>query len=566
MYDKVLVLSAGVCIECLKHKEALRQAELRVDKLDHALKEARAQIAELLKLSDLRGEDLARLRALLRRQPEPNQPERVAKDILQMVFEQFLTQEDNVALKAALEEAANEDAPGPEPAPDKPKRSRKGCRAPSLKGLPVTEIREVPPEVEACNGVGWKLVGEEVSERLAHQRARFHCVRVIREKWVKLTPRGLWSTDRIVTAPYPGWMVPRLLADTSTIASIIVDKCAFVLPWHRQEQMLRLQGFGLSRSTMSDWTEAAYRLAAPVVAAMHAESIAESYCIATDATGAPVRISGGRAPWHVFVFISDVGHVTFLPTRRHSGKAIRSMLEGFAGRLLSDASSIYNALWQLGVVAVACWAHARRYFWKARLTESELAFQALALIKGIFDIVKKAKHLPIAECAAYRQAHATPIVDALDAWVVDAKTKAEDGGRLQAALTYYTNQREALGRFLTDGRLQADNNGSERELRLIAKARDSWQHFETPAGLEWYCVFRSLISSCKTAGINPYVYVEQMLRLSRHWPKDDMLALSPKYWQSTVQRLGPGQREIIEPPWYRDLHCAARDGPELKAG
>jgi transposase len=499
---------------------------------------------------------------LLRQRPEANEPERVAKDILQMVFEQFLSQAENEALRTALKEAANEDEPEAEPEPKKPKKSRKGCTRPSLKDLPVTEIREVPPEVQACGGVGWKRVDEEVSERLAYQRARFHCLRVIREKWVKLSPEGQWCADQIVTAPLPEWMLPRTMADTSTIASIIVDKYAFMLPWHRQEQMLGLQGFELSRSTMSDWTERAYELASPVVAAMHAESIRESYCIATDATGAPVRISGGRANWHVFVFIADVGHITFLPTRRHSGDAVRQMLDGYEGHLLSDAASIYNALWVLGVVAVACWSHARRYFWKARLTEPDLAYQALALIKGIFDIARKAKRMSVDDRAAYRRTHATPIVKALDAWVDDAKAKAEDGGRIDAALTYYTNQREALGRFLTDGRLEADNNGAERELRALAKGRDNWQHFETANGLKWYCVFRSLISSCKLNGINPYDYLEQMLHLARHWPTEKMLALSPKYWRDTIQQLTPREREIIEPPWYSHLRRApSRDGP-----
>ena len=100
----------------------------------------------------------------------------------------------------------------------------------------------------------------------------------------------------------------------------------------------------MARSTQSDWIEAAHALAAPVVVAMQTESVNESYCIATDATGAPVRIHGGRAPWHLFVFIADAEHIVFIPTRRHSGAAVKAMLNGFRGHLLSDASSIYNAL------------------------------------------------------------------------------------------------------------------------------------------------------------------------------------------------------------------------------
>lgn len=84
--------------------------------------------------------------------------------------------------------------------------------------------------------------------------------------------------------------------------------------------------------------------------------------------------------------------------------------------------------------------------------------------------------------------------------------------------------------------------------------------------MKWYCGFRSLISSCKLHGINPYDYLEQMLRLARHWPTEKMLALSPKYWQGTVQQLTPRQREIIEPPWRRNLsHAPPRDGTPTQA-
>lgn len=185
----------------------------------------------------------------------------------------------------------------------------------------------------------------------------------------------------------------------------------------------------------------------------------------------------------------------------------------------------------------------------ATLTEPEMAHQALALIKGVFEIAAKAKRRPAAERAPYRQVHAAPIVEALDGWVKQAEAKVEDGGRLQAALTYYTNQRDALQRFLTDGRLEVDNNACERELRALVMGRRNWQHFETKAGLEWFATFRSLISSCKLHDLNPYDYLEQMLGLARHWPMGNMLALSPKYWAATAANLDARQQQIIRPPW-----------------
>ena len=411
----------------------------------------------------------------------------------------------------------------------------------------------MPPEVTASGGEGWKLMGEETSDRLVQQRTKLYRVRTIREKWVKVSPGGLWKPGSMVTADLPDWCLPRLMADTSVLAELLVGKYGFSLPLHRQEQMNQFSGFPIARSTMSDWTETSFNLALPIVDAMHAESLLESFQIATDATGAPVRIKGGTAHWHLFVFISDAGHITFRPTRHHSSAAIKTMLEGFEGHLLADASSIYKALYLMGVVPVACWAHVRRYFWKATLTEPQLANQAMALIKVIFDIAAKSKKLRVSDRAAYRLEYAAPIIEEMDIWVSEAKAKAAEGGKVQRALTYYSNQREALGRFVTDGRLEADNNGSERELRNLVMGLNNWQHFETKAGLQWFAVFRSLISSCKLHDINPYTYLEQMLRLARHWPADRKIELSPKYWRATVEGLNAHHRAIVEPPWKRQM-------------
>lgn len=535
-------------------RKALETAQSEIEQLTAELAEAHERIRELVKLTALQGDDLKRLLALMEQKGAPNQPERVSDDALQLAFKQILASRTHTeALEKALAEAevleGASAGDSPSEAPEKKKAKKR--RTLSLEGLPIIEERIVPPEVEACGGEGWLLIDEEVSERLAYRRARFQCIRVVREKYVRVSSSGQWIPETITIPPLSDWLLPRMMADTSVIAEIIMNKYGFLTPLHRQERMNALRGFPLARSTQSDWIEAAHALAAPVVTAMQAESVNESYCIATDATGAPVRIQDGRAHWHLFVFIADAEHIFFIPTRRHTGAAVRAMLDGFRGHLLSDASSIYNALYVLGVIAVACWAHVRRYFWRATLTEAEPAHQALALIKGIFEIAAKAKRLPLEERTKYREIHATPIVEALDTWAKDVSPKVEPGGRLQAALTYYTNQREALGRFLTDGRLEADNNGSERELRALVTGLKNWQHFETKAGLEWFATFRSLISSCKLHGLNPYDYLEQMLRLARHWPKDDMLLLSPKYWSATVAKLSDHDRNIIEPPWTR---------------
>jgi hypothetical protein len=59
----------------------------------------------------------------------------------------------------------------------------------------------------------------------------------------------------------------------------------------------------------------------------------------------------------------------------------------------------------------------------------------------------------------------------------------------------------------------------------------------------------SLIASCVLHRLNPETYLEQMLRLVPHWPRNRVLELAPKYWRDTVSKLDLEKRAILERPW-----------------
>ena len=78
---------------------------------------------------------------------------------------------------------------------------------------------------------------------------------------------------------------------------------------------------------------------------------------------------------------------------------------------------------------------------------------------------------------------------------------------------------------------------------------NNWQRFETPNGLRWYTVFRSLVASCKLHDLCPQRYLECVLRLAPHWPMQRMLELAPSYWRETAARLTPEQQATVRPSW-----------------
>ncbi len=57
------------------------------------------------------------------------------------------------------------------------------------------------------------------------------------------------------------------------------------------------------------------------------------------------------------VLVAPGKHVLFMYTPKHDGKAVDALLGEYQGFLVVDAHSVYDHLFEEGVIEVACWAH-----------------------------------------------------------------------------------------------------------------------------------------------------------------------------------------------------------------
>jgi transposase len=553
--------------------------------------ELKTLLVEMGRALDAAQSDVARYRALCE-QSRPNCPERVPSaeqksalaDVLSDLGESFrpttAANDPTIGAEACNEPAPPQDDAEPlvprgdrEKSGDKDREKTGGSHGRTPLGsskLPVRCVIVDPPEVLATGGVGFTLVGSETSDRIARSPALHFVLRIVRRTYRVDTDldgdnNGADDADDtpppdalLVTAPIPGALWPRVLADPSAIAHAIVAKYDDLLPLHRQEGISRREGHAIPRSTSGGWFDAADRLVGPVVEAMFDDAKKTAPYIATDATSASVRTDFAPCdPWSVFVFVAEQDHVVFRYAHTHDSTVLRAMLKGYRGYLLGDATSIYSPLVTAGlIVLVCCWAHVRRYFYKALDSERARATAAIAIIGQLFEVERKCSELVGAEKTARRADLARPILTLFDAWLARERGHAEDRTPLKAAITYADNQHEQLRRFLADGRLRLDNNVCEGLLRKLVLGLNNWQYFESETGLRWYTHFRSLIASCQLQGLCPQRYLECLFRLAPHWPKRRLLDLSPKYWRATAQTFTPEQLAIVNPEWssaFEDL-------------
>ncbi len=96
----------------------------------------------------------------------------------------------------------------------------------------------------------------------------------------------------------------------------------------------------------------------------------------------------------------------------------------------------------------------------------------------------------------------------------------------------YTLVREAaLQVFLANPEVPLDTNHLEREIRPIALGRKNWLFCWTEVGARHVGIIQSLLATCRLHGIDPYVYLVDVLQRIDTHPALDVQLLTPRLWK-----------------------------------
>jgi hypothetical protein len=242
-------------------------------------------------------------------------------------------------------------------------------------------------------------------------------------------------------------------------------------------------------------------------------------------------------------------------TLKHDSDAVDSILAGYEGFLVADAHAVYNHLYREGAITeVNCWAHARRYFFKAIASDPARARAALSLINALFRIERSLADAPRKKKEKLRRLRSAPVVERFYSWCEAEASNVLDDTPIADGIRYALNQREGLVRFLQDGRLPIHNNGSELQLRRQAIGRKNWLFVGSEDGAAANTTFVSLLASCRLHDIEPWAYLRDLLCLLPAWPAHRMLELAPLNWRATVA--SDEVRALLDANPYRRITLA----------
>jgi transposase len=232
--------------------------------------------------------------------------------------------------------------------------------------LPVVEQIIDPEEVKA-QPEAWRCIGQEVSERLDYEPARFLRRRLIRRKYVSRKE----SLAAPVIARLPAMLQERSLPAAGLLAQIIVSKYCDHVPLYRQEQIYWTRHrVWLPRQSQARWMGMVADWFQPIYEAIRTGVMAGGY-VQVDETPVHYLCPGhGKTKIGYFWTASRPGgDVVYLwQTSRGAACLDKVLPVDFKGTVQCDAYPAYASFARRKehLQLAGCWAHARRKFYEAR--------------------------------------------------------------------------------------------------------------------------------------------------------------------------------------------------------
>jgi len=420
---------------------------------------------------------------------------------------------------------------------------KKPTRKPLPKDLPRDIIiHDLDDEDKSCDDCGHELhrMGEDKSEQLEFIPAQIKVIEHVRPKYSCRHCEQHATKVTIKQAPVPASPIPKSFATASLLSQIITSKYQYGLPLYRQENLFKEYGIPLSRQTMSSWLLKCADLLKPLYDKLH-QILLQQRVIQADETTLNV-IESDKAKCYMWLYCtgtdSPKSNHTDIPNivlyDFHESRAAQcaiNFLQGHSGYLQVDG---YQGYASTDATLAGCWAHARRKFKEADVAQSKgkpkvgKATWAMNHIRKLYRIEAAIKDKSPREKQAYRNEHATPLLEEYKAWLDKSILQVPPKSALGKALAYSLNQWPKLIRYLEDGQLNIDNNRAERAVKPFVIGRKNWLFSNTTSGAHASSVLYSIVETAKANNLVPFDYLHHVLK-----------ALSERNQQAEMENLLP---------------------------
>jgi len=378
-------------------------------------------------------------------------------------------------------------------------------------------------------------IGEEITEKLEYIPGEVYVQRTVRPKYA--LPQG----GGIRIADLPSQVLPRSNAGASILAYLLISKYMDHLPFYRLLEIFKRQKIILSASTVNGWFADSVDLLKLLYETLKKEVLSSDY-IQIDESTIPVMDKdhpGSTRKGYHWIVRSPMQNQLFFHYQNGSRaqKVVVELLHSFQGAVQSDAYGAYDIYENKNnVLLLGCFAHARRKFESALKDDPERAKYALKVIRELYAIEREAQEAEFSydKIKQLREEKSYPIIKEFEKWLIENCTQVLPKSLIGKAILYTYNIYPRLARYVLDGRYKIDNNGAENGVRALALGRKNFMFCGNNEAAERTAIIYSLLGTCKLAGINPTVWLTDVLT---RLPDHSVLRLNellPQNWKPLI--------------------------------
>ena len=396
----------------------------------------------------------------------------------------------------------------------------------SRKNKKKTE-KELPRRIEIIHlseadrlcvcGACKSIIRYETKELHHYQAAVYEVLEQRRE--VAACPNG--CEGQIVTAPAPLHILPKVKATEEFLSFLVVSKLEDRQPlYHLEKQLNQRYGLDCSRQAMARWVIELMPPLQPIYNLLK-DYIIDYDVASCDATSLQVLNEPNRpAERKSYVYCMrggppDKSVILYNYNHELHKKFVSDWFEEFKGYLHVDGDNFFELVGESAHL-VNCNAHARRKFEPiARGSKGKgLAKEAMRFYKELYKVEREAKDNKLTSKQRYelRQKKSKPLMDKFKVWLDELYPTVLPKSPLGNAMNYCIKLWPGLTRFLEDGRLEADNNLTEQEIKPFVIARKNFLFCASMDGADALCLHFSLIRTAKLHGLDPYRYYVNLLK------------------------------------------------------
>lgn len=233
----------------------------------------------------------------------------------------------------------------------------------------------------------------------------------------------------------------------------------------------------------------------------------------------------------------ETGLVYYEFTGTRAGYVAERLLEGYRGRLVSDAYAVYISIASKPgskIILMLCWSHGRRGFVdlveKGNKKTDPVVLEVLRRIGELYQIEKILKGKSDAEILAGRSESAKLLVS-LKAYLDKKVLLYTPKEGVAEAINYLLNHWPYFTEYTNHGKAGCiDNNFTERAVKTLTLDRKNSLFFGSVKQSQGSVLMFSLYEGCKKHNVNYVRWLTDVLQRIKTHPKDKLHELLPHNW------------------------------------